>query len=75
MSPMAQIMIELDDETLGLLRQRAERQGVTPAEVARRFIADGAASPDPYAFIGSVDSDLVGAEDVDGFLDEHGFGT
>jgi hypothetical protein len=75
MVPMTSLTIVLDDEAAAQLRRRAEREGVTPAVLAARLVEKMAASPDPFDFVGSFESDVLGARDTDAFLRERGFGA
>jgi hypothetical protein len=72
---MTSLTVEIDDESAEQLRRRAAREGVAPAELAARLLAEAAAEPDPFDFVGSVDSDVLGARDADSFLAERGFGA
>jgi hypothetical protein len=72
---MTSLTIVLDDEAAERLRRRAEREGVAPAELAARLVGEAAAEPDPFEFVGSFESDVLGARDTDSFLTEHGFGA
>ncbi len=71
---MAPLIVDLDDEAADRLRRRAEREGISITELARRLLADATAQ-DPFEFVGAFDSAVHGARDPDGFLTEHSFGT
>lgn len=75
MWPVTSLTIVLGDEAAAQLRRRAEREGVTPAVLAARLVEKMAASPDPFDFVGSFESDVLGARDTDAFLRERGFGA
>lgn len=66
--------VELDEMAAERLRRRAQREGVGVAELAGRLLAE-ASKQDPFEFVASFSSSVLGANDVDGFLDEHGFGS
>ena len=72
---MTSLTVELDDDAAEQLRRRADREGVSPAELATRLLVAAAAEPDPFDFVGSFESDVLGARDTDAFLSEHGFGS
>jgi hypothetical protein len=72
---MVPFTIELDDDAAQQLRRRAEREGVAPAKLAARLLAEAAGEPDPFDFVGSFESDTLGARDTDRFLHTHGFGV
>jgi hypothetical protein len=72
---MTSLTVELDDESAEQLRRRAAREGVAPSELAARLLTEAAAEPDPFDFVGSFDSDVLGARDADDFLAERGFGA
>jgi hypothetical protein len=72
---MVPFTIELDDDAAEQLRRRAEREGVAPAKLAARLLAEVTGEPDPFDFVGSFESDTLGARDTDGFLHAHGFGA
>lgn len=74
MDRMTTLTVELDESAVGRLRRRAEREGVAPAELAARLLADATAEADPLDFIASFAADAVAARDVDAYLTEHGFG-
>jgi hypothetical protein len=44
-------------------------------ELAARLLSAAATESDPYDFVGSFESDMVGARDVDAFLRERGLGA
>jgi hypothetical protein len=71
---MTTLVVDLDEGAVGRLRRRAEREGVEPAKLAARLLAEATAEPDPWDFIGSFASDAVAARDTDAYLAEHGFG-
>lgn len=71
---MTTLMIELDDDAVGRLHARALREGVDPAELAARLLAEAAVEPDPFDFIGSFASDHVIGRDADALLEQQGFG-
>lgn len=75
MTGVTELTVELDDEAAELLRRRAQREGVDPAHLAARLLSAAATEPDPYDFVGSFESDVVGARDVDAFLRGRGFGA
>lgn len=75
MLPMTSLTIVLDDVAAEQLRRRAEREGVSPAELAARLVEGIVASPDPFDFVGSFASDVLGARDTDAFLRGRGFGA
>ena len=62
----------MDDEAAERLRRRAAREGIEVAELARRLLAE-ASEQDPFGFVGSTSSDVLGAQDVDEVLEEQGF--
>jgi hypothetical protein len=70
---MTTLVVELDESAVGRLRRRAEREGVEPAKLAARLLAEATAEPDPLDFVGSFASDVVAARDTDAHLAEHGF--
>ena len=65
-------MVELDDSAAERLRRRAEREGVTAEELARRLLVE-ASEQDPYEFFAVGSSKLRGSH-VDDLLTEHQFG-
>lgn len=77
MAPMIEsvtsLVVQLDDDAAERLRRRAHREGVDVTELAQRLLAE-ASEQDPFEFIGSFNSELLGARDVDPFLEEHAFG-
>lgn len=70
---MTSFVLELDDDAVERLRRRAQREGVEVTKLAQRLLAE-ASQHDPFEFVGSYSSDMLGARDVDGCLEEHGFG-
>jgi hypothetical protein len=58
---MVPFTIELDDDAAEQLRRRAEREGVAPAKLAARLLNEAAGEPDPFEFVGSFASDVLGA--------------
>lgn len=70
---MTSVVVQLDDDAADRLRRRAKREGIEMAELARRLLA-AASEQDPFEFVGSISSDVLGAQGVDEFLGEHGFG-
>ena len=74
MACMTTLVVELDGVALGRLRGWARRDGVEPAALAARLLAQATAEPDPFDFIGSYASDVVAARDADAYLAEHNFG-
>lgn len=71
---MTALVVNLDEAALGRLRGWARREGVEPAALAARLLAQATAEPDPFDFVGSYASDAVAARDADTYLAEHGFG-
>ena len=71
---MTTLMVELDEGALGRLRRWAGREGVEPAALAARLLAEVTSEPDPFDFVGSYASEAVAARDADAYLAEHGFG-
>lgn len=71
---MTTLVVELDESAVDRLRRLAERQGVEPAKLAARLLAEVTAEPDPLDFVGSFASEAVAARDADTYLAEHGFG-
>jgi hypothetical protein len=71
MVAMTTLAVELDDDAVGWLRRRAQREGVEPAELAARLLTEVTAEPDPFDFVGSFASDTVAARDTDAYLSEH----
>ena len=69
---MASVVVQLDDDAAERLRRRAKREGIEMAELARRLLAE-ASEQDPFEFVGNVSSDVLGAQGVDEFLEQHGF--
>jgi hypothetical protein len=43
--------------------------------MAARLLVAATAESDPHDFVGSFESDVVGARDVDAFLRDSGFGA
>lgn len=70
---MTSLVLQLDDDAAERLSRRAEREGIEVTELAQRLLAE-ASEQDPFEFVGSFSSDVLGARDVDQFLDDHGFG-
>jgi len=75
MVAMTTLAVELDDNAVGWLRRRAQREGVEPAELAARLLTEVTAEPDPFDFVGSFASDTVAARDTDAYLSAQGFGA
>lgn len=73
MIAMTSVVVQLDDDAAERLRRRAKREGIEMAELARRLLAE-ASEQDPFEFVGSVSSNVLGAQNVEEFLEEHGFG-
>ncbi len=77
--PMSTIMdvtlltVELDDNAVQRLRDRAAREGIELSALVRRQLSE-INEIDPFEFVGSFESD-VAARDADGFLREQGFGA
>jgi hypothetical protein len=65
--------VELDHSTAERLRQRAEREGVTVDELARRLLTE-ASEQDPYEFFAVGSSSKLRGRNVDELLNEHRFG-
>lgn len=74
MTCMTALVVELDEGALGRLRGWARREGVEPAALAARLLAQATAEPDPFDFVGSYASDAVAARDADAYLADHNFG-
>jgi hypothetical protein len=74
MTLMTTLTVELDDDAVGRLRSRARHEGVEPAALAARLLADATAEQDPLDFVASFASDEVVARDADSYLEQHGFG-
>lgn len=70
---MTSVVVQLDDDAAERLRRRAKREGIEMTELARRLLAE-ASEPDPFEFVGSISSDVLGAQGVDEILEEDGFG-
>jgi len=68
------LTVENHEPTLPRLEGRAERERVGVVTLASRLL-DEAAGRDPYEFIGSTTSGELLADDIDGALERHGFGT
>lgn len=77
MAPMIEsvtsLVVQLDDDAAERLRRRADREGIEVTELEQRLLAE-ASEQDPFEFIGSFNSELLGARDVDTFLEEHALG-
>ena len=69
---MTSVVVQLDDDAAERLRRRAAREGIEVAELARRLLAE-ASEQDPFEFVGSISSDVLGARGVDEVLEEQGF--
>jgi hypothetical protein len=69
---MTAMNLDLDEATLSRLRQRAERAGVSPEELAKDAVLRLLAQ-DPYEFIGAGSSTRLRGRNVDEYLAE-GFG-
>jgi hypothetical protein len=65
--------VELDDRAAERLRERAEREGVTADELARRLLTE-ASEQDPYEFFAVGSSNRLRGSQVDDLLAEHRFG-
>lgn len=74
MVAMTTLTVELDEDAVGRLRRRARHEGVEPAALASRLLAEATAEPDPFDFVGSFASSEVAARDADTYLAQHGFG-
>lgn len=70
---MTEITVRLADEILVRLRSRADREGVSVAELIEREAAR-LAEQDPFAFFGSGASDDLRGASVRTQLGEAGFG-
>lgn len=71
---MTSFTVQLDDDAADRLRRRAERLGVDVAVLAGRLLAE-ASEQDLFEFVGSFESGVTCADDVDSFPREHDFGT
>lgn len=70
---MTSLTIDLDDDAAERLRRQAEREGVTPGELARRLLTE-ATGQDPFDFFDAGSSEQLRGEQVDERLAEHRFG-
>lgn len=70
---MASLTVDLDDVAAERLRRQAEREGVTPGELARRLLAE-ATGADPFEFFDAGASETLRGASVDERLAEHRFG-
>lgn len=77
MPPVRKTSLYVDDQVDRALQRRAEREGISKAEVIRRALAAAAEqAPDPpLSFIGTLDFAPVPVEGLDEELERTGFGT
>lgn len=69
---MTAVHVDLDEATLARLRERAERDGVSPESLAKDAVMRLLAQ-DPYEFVGAGASTRLRGRDADARLAE-GFG-
>ncbi len=70
---MTSLTVDLDDDAAERLRRQAELEGVTAAELARRWLTE-VTGQDPFDFFDAGSSDELRGEQADERLAEHRFG-